>query len=443
MNPTEKTSDLRQNNTFLTPGTRESHKLYKTYTNDDLCKQIKSRKVSHIIFKLGNFIKNNNGKKIIEIPLNLLPINNIESIKILNNELYDLKKNNVINKYYILSNQFGYLIDGEFNFDKNLIPNNLVIPLNLSVFCTLNLYIPLTINGNINQITNEFIRDLYFEIEYGETIFYKSFQEDLINENDYFLIQEFNSKSLLFDSNQKNFITQKNNDIIENNLEEESDNIICIDNVEYNINKIEIGELIGYEFAYTPNICKPNFLYALVKKRCDFIKSTFAYSAGLANVDNFTKTNLFTHKISDNCYNHKLHINFVRYCDTISNIIFAPNFGNIFNFNKIKLSISINGHTHLENYNLTLKEKSVKDSKGTLKVLYIEELENKHLNILHNYGITLKFHYESNIMSNMLEYLYFMYDIYFLDTPIRRKYAKDGNFIDISTLSLYKLNQSD
>lgn len=445
----EKTSELRQNEPlvngvqFLQPGTKEAHKTYQNYTSDDLKKQIKSTKTSHIIFKFKNFIKNNDGKKVFELPLNLLNSLNISTIKFSKNDLFDIKQNKIVGKYYILLNRYGYMIDGEFEFNKNLIPNDIIIPLNLSLYCDLTLFIPLiNINdGNydgffINNLEFEtpndfFINNLEFEIEFSEPIFYKSFQEKLLNEKDCFLTQEFDNKTLLYDFNQKDFIVQKDNVIYElKEEEEENDSKIYIFDVEYNINKIKLGDLIGYEFSYTPNIAKPPFLYALVKKNCAFIKSTFSYCSGLP--DKYTKRHLFTEKISDNNYKHILDITFIRHHDTIGNINIIQKFEN---FEKIKVECKFSNLSDNPIIPITLKEKIYEEKNGFItnksKVMYFVELENKQINLLNNVGgVTIRFTLESEQPLNIFDYIWFSYDIYIYETEIRKNITKLDNFFD-------------
>jgi len=456
MKISDETSDLRQNNNilnnipiipitsitpitpitpitqYLPPGTKEAHKIYTNYTTNDLRKQIKTAKTSHILLTLKHFISNNNGKKIFEIPLNLIKSQNISGIKFAENEFYNIKQQKIVDKYYILSNKFQYMIDGKFEFCKNLIPNDIIIPLNISSYCDLKLYIPLNIDNE--EIFNVIISELCFEIEFVEPIFYKSFQEKLLTEKDCFLLQEFDNKVLLYDFNQKDFIVQKDNNKYVTKEEEENDSIIFIDNIEYNINKIKIGNLNGYEFPYTPNICKPNFIYALVSKNCDFIKSKITYISGSSNTDKYTKTNLFTEKLSDNNFKHILNISFNRHCDTIGNITIIQKFNN---FEKIKVECKFTC-PDIDCIPITLKEK-LYDANDFItknsKVMYFSELENKQINLLNNYGFTLRFTLESNNSVNLFNYIYFIYDIYYYDLPIRKNIFKLENFFDQNLLN--------
>jgi hypothetical protein len=66
-----------------------------------------------------------------------------------------------------------------------------------------------------------------------------------------------------------------------------------MEDTKYDVNKIKIGDLNGYEFTYTPNYCKPNFIMALIIKKCNFIRSKFIYRTGLSG-DKYTKTILYS-----------------------------------------------------------------------------------------------------------------------------------------------------
>ena len=425
-------------NKYLTPGTKEAHKTYTIYTKDDLHKQIKTQNYTEIHLRLKHFIQNN-GTKIFKLPLNLTQFNNIHSIKIAENDLCDLKKTKVLDRYYILSNKFGYLIDGEFEFNKNLIPNDIIIPVNLSLYCDLLLYIEI----NMKYYTEspdamfEVISNLNFEIELGETIFYKPFQEKLLNDKDYFLIQEFNSKNLLFDANQQDFIIQKDDMILETKIEE-NDSVIIIENNEYKINKLKNGNLDGYETPYTSNIEKPNLLHILVGKRCDFVKTTLDYNLNLSRFDKYTNTRIFTEKISSDKYKHVLEIVLVRYFDSISNILIAPRYGiNILDLTKLKITCKLEKMNNVpdDNIVLTIKEKNLQDKKGFIPIVCFEELEDKQLNLINNYGVTLKFCYESNKSINILEHIYFGYDVFMYETNIRRNISKLDNLFDAKLLN--------
>jgi hypothetical protein len=456
MNPTEKTSDLRQNNSvlsgilnntpitpntsiaqYLRPGTKEAHKIYTNYTTNDLRKQIKTAKTSHIMISLRHFISNIDGKKILEIPLNLIESLNISAIKFAENKSFDIKEY-IFDKYYILSNRYGYMIDGEFEFYKNLIPNNIILPLNLSLWCDLKLYIPLNIDNE--KIFDILTYEIYFEIEFVEPIFYKSFQEKLLSEKDCFLLQEFDNKILVYDFNQKDFIVQKDNKnyvVKEKEDINDNDSIIFMEDTKYNVNKIKIGDLNGYEFTYTPNYCKPNFIMALIIKKCNFIRSKFIYRTGLSG-DKYTKTILFTEKISDNNFKHILNISFNTHFnthfDTIGNINIIKNFKN---FEKIKVECKFSGLNNVC-IPITLKEK-LYDKNDFItqnsKVMYFSELENKQINLLNKYDFTLRLVLESNESLNLFQYINFIYDIYYYDMPIRKKISKLENFIDQKSLN--------
>lgn len=427
-------------NKHLTPGTKESHKTYNTYTNDDLRNQIKTTNNTQIQLRLRHFIQND-GAKIFKLPLNLTQINNIHSIKIAENELCDLKKAKVLDKYYILSNRYGYLIDGDFKFNKNLIPNNIIIPLNLSLYTDLSLYIPINMKyyHESPDAMYQVICNLYFDIELGETIFYKPFQEKLLNEKDCFLSQTFDNKTLLYDFNQQNFSIQKDDKLYEIKREE-NDSIIVIENAEYKINKIKNGNLDGYETPYTANIEKPNLLHILFHKHCNFVKTTLDFNLNMSKFDKYTNTRIFTEKISNDKYKHVLEILFVRYFDSISNILIAPKYGiNILDLTKLKVICrfeKLKDTNNDDNIVLTIKEKDIQDKKGFIPVVCFEELEDKHLNLINNYGVTLRFTYETNKITNILEHIYFGYDVYVYETSIRRNIGKLENLFD--PLKLYK-----
>lgn len=406
------------------PGTKEAYKIYHEYTNQDLHKQIKTANTIHIQLCLRHFIKNFNGKQIFELPLILTSMNNIYSIKFKPNDIYDLKKNKIVDKYYILENGFGYLIDGDFDFYKNLIPNNIIIPLNLSIGCFLNLYIPLDINNG----NRDLIESLIFEIELGEPVFYKPFQEKLLNEKDCFLLQYFdvnNSKTLLYDFNQKNFIVQKDDKILEIKINEDNDSIMCIENIEYKVNKMKIGDLEGYETPYIASIEKPNLLWILIAKRCAFVKTTLNYSVSISKYNKYIKTSIFSYKTSK--YNHILRLSLNRYFDSISNLYFSIRGGITKDFiDKLKINCIFEKINDKPIYSmqLNIKEKVIEDKEGKIPVLYIEDIENKQLNLLNNYGIELEFNYESSNSTNILEDLYIVYDVYVYDCPIRRSLSK-------------------
>ena len=422
------------NTNFATPGSREPHKTYTTYTNDDLKNQTKTTNTKHISLCFRNFIEIDNGKKIFKLSLKLFHINNIYSIKFSENEMYDIKKNNVVTKYYILSNQYGYLIDGEFNFNKNLIPNDIIIPLNLSLYSDLSLFIPLF----INDANYDLINSLQFDIELGETIFYKPFQEKLLNEKDSFLTQNFDDKTLLYDFNRGDFVIQKNN-ILCMIKQVDNDNFITIENNEYETNKIKIGSLDGFEIPYTSNVEKPNLLWLLVQKNCDFVRTTFMYTPSLSKYDKFTKTCIFSEKIANNKYKHILDISFIRIFDSIDDIKITPLSGydntplsgyNNFNVNNLKLfGIFLKGKNN-EIIEFNLKHINIKDKKGDRYYYVIKELENKQITLPSNYGFTLRFIYESNNSKNILEYTYFFYNVYMYKQELRRsKLCKPENLL--------------
>ena len=440
-------SDLRQNDKKINesinvldimPGTREAHKTYHTYINDDLRKEIKTANTTHITLCLGHFIKKYNGKNIFVLPLRLININNIYAIKFTPNNYYDIKKNKIVDKYYIIKNEFGYMIEDEFDFYKNLIPNNIIIPLNLSIIES-NLYIPLNIDNDYSELA-KLIESLYFQIEIVEPIFYKPFQQKLLNEKDCFLVQKFNNKTLLYDFNQQNYILQEEDKLLQIQKEEikDNDNVISINNQEFKINKIKYGNLDGYETPYLTNMEITDLLLILIGKHCDFIKTTANYTLSMSKFNKFINTGIiYTQNLSDSKYKHILELSFNRYVDTINNIIICPKYGiDILDIANLKIICKFNKFNKKDenNYIFNLQEKNITDNEGDISLFSIKELENKQINLLNNICVNLQFIYESNTKQNILERLYFIYDVNVYDQLIRKNISGLENLIDVNDL---------
>lgn len=423
-----------------TPGTIEPHIKYDYCTEHVLHKQIKTKNVHNIIVCLGHFIKEHNGKKIIELPLKSFDINNIYSIKFAENDICDIKKNKIVDDYHILSNQFGYLIDGKFDFNKNLVPNNIIIPLNLAKHCETHLFIPL------NSLENyEMLYNLYFNIEIIEIVFYKPFQEKLLNARNSFMTQKFDGKTLLYDFNAQDFIIQHDTIVFTINADTSQKFEYSDSELKECTMKIKNSIVTGYEIIKIDNEFdskfdnKPDSLSIIFAKKCDFVKSAYCYHMKLSKFYGTIGTHLFTHKLSNENYRHILDLRFMKNHDTISGLTFniPSEYENVFNMNNLKIigkfnktRFNSNNKDDVDEIIFTVREKTDKNKKESVIKFSIEELETKHINLQNNHGTSIRIIYESVNVLNILEHIVLYYDGYLYDTNILHVLKTLDNLFD-------------
>lgn len=362
---------------------------YQVFKNSDLRNHIKSKVSKKIFVNCNDFFIEDN-KNIISIPLTIFNVGYVESIRISN-----CSPTNIFNKVY-LSDDYFQIFKRKLEFDKNVIPNEMIIPC-----CLVNQNINLCLSMTNSKYQN-YLKELYLQILLDFIIF-----EDLllkqIHGDNMIIVQSFDDKFFIYNSNQKKIKVKcrgNNTDEYVNN-----DSFLSLGD-ELNIEKWK-----GYEFMYPDSYL--SHIKFLDTSKYDFIKTEIRNYSN----DDFTRRIIYSEQVDNTKFFNYCDIQFMGQCHSIGNL--HLDFLAKLDINKLSVYGIFDG--------LCIPLKCCYNS---LNYIIFESICGANqLKLIDRKKCIVRLKYEGDSMRNRIGQMTIIYDSYFYKTSLKKIITESKNFI--------------